>query len=168
MTIHIRKEKPEDICAIEMVTEAAYRKAPHTSHTEQFIVNALREAQALTLSLVAEENGVVIGHVAVSAVSISDGSQGWYGLGPISVMPDRQREGIGTLLMEAALDALRNIEAQGCVLLGSANYYRRFGFKADERLNFPEVPPEYFQMIAFTDHVPCGNVIYHYAFTVKK
>jgi predicted N-acetyltransferase YhbS len=106
MTIKIRNENNSDIEAITVVTVAAFLNAEHTSHTEQFIVSALRDSGALTISIVADKNNKVVGHVAVSPVSISDGSRNWYGLGPISVAPDFQNQGIGSLLMEAALDTL--------------------------------------------------------------
>ncbi len=80
----IREELPSDAAAIHAVTAAAFLNAPHTAHTEQFIVEALRKAGALTISLVAERGGEVVGHVALSPVSISDGSTGWFGLGPVS------------------------------------------------------------------------------------
>lgn len=80
-----RSEVPSDASAIHAVTVAAFRNAPHADHTEQFIVEVLRQAGALIVSLVAEEGERVIGHVAVSPVSISDGSTGWSGLGPIYV-----------------------------------------------------------------------------------
>jgi putative acetyltransferase len=100
MTIKIRSELPSDVTAIETVTAAAFLNAPHTSHTEQFIVNALRKAGMLSVSLIAEDNGEIVGHVAISPASISDGSSGWYVLDPISVAPDRQGLGIGSQLME--------------------------------------------------------------------
>ncbi len=80
MSVRIRNEAHEDVPAIEAVTPAAYQNAPHTSHTEQFIVAALRAAGALSVSLVAEAEGLVVGHVAVSPVTISDGTPDWYGL----------------------------------------------------------------------------------------
>ena len=89
----IRQESPSDVAAIHAVTAAAFLNAPHTAHTEEFIVEALRKAGALTLSLVAEQCGDVVGHVALSAVSVSYGSTGWYGLGPISVKPELQGKG---------------------------------------------------------------------------
>ncbi len=103
----IREELPSDAAAIHAVTAAAFLNAPHTAHTEQFIVEALRKAGALTISLVAERGGEVVGHVALSPVSISDGSTGWFGRGPVSVKPEFQRKGIGSLLMQAALRLLR-------------------------------------------------------------
>jgi len=89
----------------------------------------LRKAGALTISLAAEQDGEIVGHVAVSAVSMSDGSADWYGLGPISVTPERQRKGIGSGLMQAALRLLRERSPAGCVLVGDPAYYARFGFK---------------------------------------
>ena len=164
MSILIRNELPKDLEAIEVLTEAAFRNAPHTSHTEQYIVNALRNSNALSVSLVAEEFKVVIGHVAVSPITISDGSVGWYGLGPISVIPDRQGQGVGTQLMGKALEALKKLGANGCVLLGDPNYYRRFGFKPEAELVLPDVPSEYFQAISFCGKFPTGIVTYHEAF----
>ncbi|MFX5522399.1 N-acetyltransferase, partial [Acinetobacter baumannii] len=78
---------------LHALTEAAFRNAAHSSHTEQFIVDALRARGELSVSLVAEMDGKVIGHVAVSPVTISDGSTGWFGLGPISVLPAWQGQG---------------------------------------------------------------------------
>lgn len=100
--MQIRNETQEDVFAIEAVTTAAFLNAPHTSHTEQFIVAALRAAGALSVSLVAEAEGAIVGHVAVSPVTISDGTPDWYGLGPISVLPAWQGQGVGSALMRAA------------------------------------------------------------------
>jgi putative acetyltransferase len=164
MTIKIRNEIDKDITVITAVTIAAFLNAEHTSHTEQYIVSALRNSGVLTVSTVAELDNKVIGHVAVSPVSISDGSKNWYGLGPISVSPDYQNQGVGSLLMHSALDSLRQKNAAGCVLLGDPNYYCRFGFKSESRLVLPDVPPEYFQAVSFTNQFPVGIVNYHEAF----
>ncbi len=126
----IRKEVPTDVSSIEAVTVAAFLDVAHTNHTEQHIVNALRRSGALTISLVAELDGVLVGHVALSPVRIGDGSTNWFGLGPISVLPAHQRRGVGSALMAAALAALRHRGAQGCVVLGDPGYYGRFGFRA--------------------------------------
>ncbi|GAW65695.1 acetyltransferase [Geoanaerobacter pelophilus] len=103
MSLAIRKEAPADVAAIEAVTIAAFLNAPYTSHTEQFIVNALRKAGKLTVSIVAEEDGEIVGHVAVSPVSVSDRTTGWFGLGPISVLPEWQGRGVGSALMQEEL-----------------------------------------------------------------
>ena len=163
----IRLETPSDIAAIHDVTVAAFQYVPDTDHTEPFIVKALREASALTISLVAEESDVIIGHVAVSPVTISDGTTGWYGLGPISVSPVFQRQGIGSALMRSALQKLLELGAAGCVLLGDPAYYSRFGFEAKPSLKLANVPPEYFQALSFGVSIPHGAVTYHDAFNVK-
>ncbi len=167
MDLRIRAETSADLPQIEAVTIAAFLKAPHTSHTEQHIVNALRAAGKLSISLVAEIDGAVIGHVAISPVSISDGATGWFGLGPISVLPAYQRRGIGSRLMHEALRALRERGASGCVVLGEPEYYGRFGFQADPALVLPGVSPEYFQAISFDASRPRGTVSYHEAFDAQ-
>ena len=163
----VRNETAADIPAIETVTTAAFLNAPHTSHTEQFIVNALREAGKLTLSLVAEMEGAVIGHVAVSPVSISDDAPAWFGLGPISVLPEHQRRGVGSQLMREALRILRERGAAGCVVLGDPEYYNRFGFQVDPNLILSDVPPEFFQVISLGSSRPQGIVSYHAAFNAQ-
>jgi putative acetyltransferase len=163
--VRIRPEAAGDAAAIEALTVAAFRDHPHSGHTEQHIVRALRAAGQLTVSLVAiAPEGELIGHVAVSPVAMSDGTRGWYGLGPISVQPARQRLGIGTRLMHAALDALRALGASGCVLVGEPTYYGRFGFRAEPALTIPGVPPEYFQALVLAGPLPHATVTFHPAF----
>jgi putative acetyltransferase len=160
----VRVEVPVDVPSIEAVTVAAFLNAAHSSHTEQHIVNALRRSGALTVSLVAELDGVLVGHIALSPVSISDGSTHWFGLGPISVLPAHQGHGVGSALMQAALVALRQHGAHGCVLLGDPGYYGRFGFRATPDLVLPGVPPEYFQALHLGTATARGSVTYHPAF----
>lgn len=167
MSIKIRKEQPNDIQGIHEVTITAFLEAPHTDHTEQFIVKALRDAGALTISLVAEDEENILGHLALSPITISDGSDNWYGLGPISVLPSEQGKGIGSKLMNSAINELNNIGAKGCVLLGDPNYYHRFGFKPMGGLVLPDVPAEYFQALVLQGGLPQGNVTYHEAFSAK-
>jgi len=168
MTITVRTERPEDIEAIARLTEAAFRTEPHSSHTEQFIVNALRRSGSLTVSLVAVDSDTIVGHVAASPVAVSSGDAGWFGIGPISVSPDRQRQGIGSVLMKAALDELQHLGGIGCVVLGEPGYYGRFGFQADSRLELPGVPQKYFQAVVFRGEVPEGIVHYHKAFDATE
>lgn len=165
MNITIKNEAATDAPAIEAVTTAAFLEAEHSSHTEQFIVNALRRAGQLSVSLVAEDaGGQVVGHVAISPVRISDGSAGWYGLGPVSVAPEHQGRSIGTQLVNKALAALRELGASGCVVLGDPVYYGRFGFAATPALVYPGVPPQYFQALLLGGAMPSGTVAYHAAF----
>lgn len=167
MDIKIRDENDRDAKRIHRVTELAFRDAPHTDHTEQFIVAALRQAGALVLSRVAESEGKIVGHVALSPVSLSDGSADWFGLGPISVLPEYQGKGIGSKLMENAIAYLRDRGASGCVVLGDPNYYGHFGFKAVEGLVFPGVPEGYFQALSFGGDFPRAEVAYHEAFSTQ-
>lgn len=161
--MHIRAEYPADTPAIHALITAAFATAKHSSGTEADIVDALREADALTISLVAEDAGAVIGHVAFSPVTI-DNATAWYGLGPVAVSPGRQRKGVGNALIRAGLDQLKALGAAGCVLLGDPNYYRRFGFASDPKLFDGNVPSAYFQRLVFTGPAPVGEVTYHPAF----
>ena len=167
MNLKIRSEENGDVEAIDEVTTSAFMNAPHTDHTEQYIVRELRNSAALSVSLVAENQGEIVGHVAISPVTISDGAKGWFGLGPISVSPNIQRSGIGSKLMRSALETLKASGASGCVLLGDPAYYSRFGFQPESCLVLDEVPPEYFQAIQFSGVLPSGKVKYHEAFDAK-
>ena len=124
--IVIRCETDADAGAIADVTTAAFSTLPISNHTEQFIIAALRAANALTVSLVAEMDGRVVGHIAFSPVTMSDGSPGWYGLGPVSVLPAYQRQGIGGALIQEGLSRLKGLGARGCCLVGHPKYYKRF------------------------------------------
>ncbi len=95
----IRDEQDSDVIAISEVTRAAFADHPYSHQTEHFIVDALRAADALVISLVAEVDGKVVGHIAFSAATISSGDEAWYALGPISVLPEHQRQGIGKALI---------------------------------------------------------------------
>lgn len=165
--MQIRKEASSDAGAIEAVTIAAFQSAAHTSHTEQFIVRELRSSGQLTVSLVAEDDGAVIGHVAVSPVAISSGAPSWYGLGPVSVVPACQGRGVGAQLVEQALAELRALGAAGCVVLGEPSYYSRFGFNTEPSLALSGVPAEYFQVISFNGSLPSGTVSYHDSFAAE-
>lgn len=160
----IRNETKADVAAISEVTTAAFKTLPISNHTEQFIIHALRAADALTLSLVAEIGGQVVGHIAFSPVTISDGSTNWYGLGPISVMPRYQKQGIGTSLVNQGVSLLKEMGGQGCVLVGYPNYYNRFGFRNLPELVYEGVPQEVFLALPFSEQVPHGIVVFHQGF----
>jgi putative acetyltransferase len=162
--IVIRNETDADVGMISEVTVAAFKTLAISNHTEQFIIEALRAAKALTVSLVAELDGRVIGHIAFSPVTISDGTQGWYGLGPVSVLPEYQRQGIGKALIEEGLSRLKALGAHGCCLVGQPDYYKRFGFKNMPGFVHEGVPPEVFQALTFDGHIPHGTVAFHEGF----
>jgi putative acetyltransferase len=167
MSLAIRPESAADRVAIREVTRAAFVNAAHASHTEHLIVDALRQAGALSLSLVAETTDNIIGHVAVSPVTITDGAAGWFGLGPVSVLPAHQGHGVGSLLVQEALTILRQRAAAGCVVLGEPSFYSRFGFMCAADLVLPGVPAEYFQAICVHGALPRGEIRYHDAFNVS-
>ena len=160
----IRAEQPGDAAAIASVTTAAFETALHSGGNEAAIVEVLRAAGALSVSLVAEEGGAIIGHVALSPVRIDGAELGWFGLGPVSVRPDRQRLGIGAALVREALAQLSARGANGCVVLGDPAYYRRFGFEADPALYYEGVPPGYFMRLVLAGTAPSGRVDYHPGF----
>jgi putative acetyltransferase len=160
----IRNETPADINAIGELTIAAFRTLEISHHTEQFIVAALRAAKALTISLVAEADGRVIGHIAFSPVAISDGTRDWYGLGPVSVLPEHQRRGVGKALIAEGLRRLKELGAQGCCLVGHPDYYRQFGFRNAPELVLEGVPPEVFFALPFGGPMPRGMVAFHEGF----
>jgi putative acetyltransferase len=160
----IREETASDADGIADVTIAAFRAHPHSSQTEQFIVRGLRAAGALAVSLVAEIGGQLVGHVAFSPVEMSDGTSGWYGLGPVSVLPEHQRQGIGRALISEGLSRLKDFGARGCVLVGDPGYYSRFGFSNYPALVHEGAPQEVFLALPFGGHVPRGRAIFHLAF----
>jgi putative acetyltransferase len=160
----IRKEKRSDVEAITQVTIAAFRTLPISNHTEQFIIKALRAAGALTLSLVAEIDGEIIGHIAFSPVTISDGTKNWYGMGPLSVLPGYQKQGIGTSLVDEGLSSLKQLGGQGCALVGDPKYYKRFGFKNFPELVYEGVPQDFFLVLPLSEKIPQGTVVFHEGF----
>lgn len=162
----VRDEAPGDIAGIRDVTRAAFGTHPHSHQTEHLIVDALRAAGALAVSLVAEQEGRVVGHVAFSSVRITDGSGGWFGLGPVSVLPAWQRRGFGASLIQRGLARLRDMHAEGCVLVGEPDYYRRFGFARKPALEFDGVPQEYFLALDLRANDARGKVVYHTAFSI--
>lgn len=168
-SLTITDETRDDIAAIGQVTQAAFQTLAISQHTEQFIIAALRAAGALTLSLVARLDGRIVGHIAFSPVTISDGTPHWFGLGPVSVLPRHQRQGIGSALIRAGLARLQALPAGGCCLVGHPGYYGRFGFRNLPQLTIAGIPPEVFFALPFTPHpLPQGTVTFHEAFSARS
>lgn len=162
--ILIRNETRGDTFAIAEVTIEAFKTLEISNHAEHFIIEALRAANALAVSLVAEMDGQVVGHIAFSPVTISDGTPNWYGLGPVSVLPEHQRKGIGKALIEEGLSRLKGMNAHGCCLVGHPDYYRKFGFKNVSGLGHEGVPAEVFFALSFDGRTPQGTVTFHEGF----
>lgn len=106
-------------------------RAAFPSDDEARLVTLLWEADNVILSLVAEDDGEVIGHILFSPLTVEDGQTVHPGvcLGPVAVVPDRQREGIGAMLIGAGLQSLREMGHTAVFLLGHPDYYPRFGFR---------------------------------------
>jgi len=164
----IRLETPQDASEIEQVTLAAFAGKPYSDQTEHLIIQRLRELEALSLSLVADVEGRVIGQVTFSDVTIDGENCHSYGLGPVSVLPEFQRQGLGSKLIKAGLARIREMGAQGCALEGSPAYYQRFGFKPYPGFFYEGAPSaEYFMALPFFEEIPQGKVEFHPAFYVS-
>ena len=179
------------MAAIQQVNRKAFSK-PGKPATEHHIVDALRKDGQLCVSLVAvvsataatdtdESTGhkeEVVGHVAMSPVAIGGANNcGWYGLGPVAVMPHAQKQGVGSALIRAAHKLLSASGANGFVVLGDPRYYSRFGYKVTAGITFPDAPKEYFMALPLTGvqareeeeetgacSLPQGVVRYHDSF----
>ena len=161
----LRDEQPGDAAAMGDLVRAAFDGAPHSDGTEAAILDGLRCAGALRLSLVAELDSAIVGQVAFSPVTVDGADQGWLGLGPVAVRPDRQGRGIGEALIREGLARIAAAGAAGCVVLGDPGYYRRFGFRSGPGLMLPGPPPEYFQALILNGPAATGVVAYHPAFS---
>ncbi|MDR0213053.1 MAG: N-acetyltransferase [Comamonas sp.] len=149
--MNIRPETAQDAQAIEALILAAFHNHPHQDPakgtTEHLIVQGLRNAGALSLSLVAQDGEDIVGHVAFSPVSLEAASirpGTWLVMAPVSVAPARQGQGIGSRLIRQGLQQLKARGVEGVVVLGEPAYYTRFGFHHQHRLAVPGIPAEYF------------------------
>ncbi|MFW5735086.1 MAG: GNAT family N-acetyltransferase [Oceanidesulfovibrio sp.] len=164
--MHIRSETASDHDAIRTIHIAAFADHPFSRHTEHLIVDALREAGALAISLVADVDGDVIGHIAFSPVLLNGAVCGMQALGPVGVLPRLQRRGVGSGLVAAGLTALRENGASACVLVGDPAFYGRFGFTSSHALTMEGVPPDVFLSLRLSGEVARGVVTHHEAFSV--
>lgn len=160
----IRSETQRDVDAVREVNIAAFEHHPFSRQTEHLIVEALRAADALEVSLVAEIDGDVVGHIAFSSARIGDTSSGWFLLGPVAVLPEHQRKGVGRALVETGLDALRSRGACGCVLVGDPAFYCRFGFRQYPGVAWEGVPDENVLCLPISGDAPVGEASPHPAF----
>lgn len=164
----IRTERPGDEDAIHSLTLAAFEAMAFSDGSEASIIRSLRKSGDLALSLVAEENGTIIGHVAFSPVTIDAIHNDWFGLGPISVLPDRQRQGIGKALILKGLDVLKVRGARGCALIGYPEVYAPVGFESDGLLSYGKVDSSYIQRIVLSGPAPSGELRFSPAFEADR
>jgi putative acetyltransferase len=121
--VTIRPERDGDAAAIRDVNRSAF-----PTPAEADLVDSLRREGAATVSLVADDGGSIIGHILFSPVTMAGGSGHVLGLAPMAVRPERQRQGIGSQLVPAGLEACRRAGAGAIVVVGHPAFYPRFGF----------------------------------------
>lgn len=164
--MRIRVEKEQDREAVRAVNEAAFE-----SPAEADLADALREGACPVVSLVAEDEGAIVGHVMFSPVRLRGRPDlRLTGLAPIAVIPERQREGIGSALVRAGLEACGKLGFGAVVVLGHPGYYPRFGFVPATRFQIVceyDVPEGAFMIAELKPgylHRAAGTVQYHAAF----
>lgn len=156
----------EDFHDIGRVTAEAFAPMPFGNGTEAQLIESLRAAGALTVSLVAIMDEALVGHISFSPVMINDRPGNWYQLSPLSVIPPLQRRGVGSALIASGLHRLKDLCAGGCVLTGDPDYYGRFGFNSDPALTYQARPSRYFQRLVLDETPVSGDVKFHPAFDV--
>lgn len=145
----IREETPADISAVRRVNDAAFERPD-----EGNAVDRLRDHGQHLLSMVAEQNGEVLGHILFTAMTVDTpgGRMPAVGLAPLAVLPAHQRRGVGGALIRAALQGLREDGHRVCFVLGHPYYYPKFGFERSDRYGltcaYQGVPPEAFMVLA--------------------
>lgn len=160
----IRPERPDDHDVLGELITSAFAGRPYAEGDEAELLVALRRGDALVLSLVAELGGVVVGQAAFSPARASDGSEGWYALGPVAVLPAHQGQGIGSRLVRAGLEVLAGLGADGCILVGDPAYYTRFGFRVCPENAPVGQPADYFMVKVLGGRRPEGPISFHDAF----
>jgi putative acetyltransferase len=161
MMLLIRPEEPRDIAAIFDLVRRAFAPMPFADGTEQDLPNKFRSAGLLSLSLVAETNGSIVGHAALTPVTHESGAAEWFGLGPLAVEPDLQRKGIGKALIAEAKAWLVARRAAGCIVLGDTNYYPRHGFMPAPKSAPLKEPAEHFMVLEMRSAAPRGRFGFH-------
>jgi len=132
VTITIRPEEPRDIAVIRHVNEQAFARDGHLGTEEADLIDALRGNDHVVVSLVAEVNGQVVGHILFSPMTVESANGGIHqliALGPLAVLPEYQKQGVGSALMNTGLDEIRELGHGAVFLVGHASYYPRFGFR---------------------------------------
>jgi putative acetyltransferase len=158
--MQIIPERPRDAVAIRDLTQAAFAPMPFADETDHLLPERLRADGDLTLSLVAVEADQIIGHVAFSPATIGHEITGWIGLGPISVAPARQRQGIGSALCAKGCAIMERQGGLGVVLIGNPKVYAPMGFISDGNLSYRTLSPEIVQYKCLHGASPKGEVIF--------
>jgi len=163
-TLIIRDQTVADFATVHELVIAAFKTLPIACGREQFLMDELWRSGAATVALVAEEDSIVIGQAAFSKVLVGGADVSWHGCGPVSVLPPRHKQGIGSAMMREGLNCLRALGSKGCVVVGHPAYYPRFGFTCTDAMTLPGVPPDVFMAIRFDGDIPKGEVSFDKAF----
>ena len=154
MNINIRQEKENDYKLSENVVERAFKNAEHTDHREHFLVAKLRKSDVFVpeLSLVAEIDGEIVGHIMLTKLLIENEGNKFdsLALAPLSVLPEYQSKGIGSKLIRESLKIAKESGFKSVIVLGHYKYYTRFGFKPASiwGIKSPfDVPDEFFMAL---------------------
>jgi putative acetyltransferase len=161
MKLLIRTEEPQHIETIQDLIRRAFAPMPFGDNNDQHLTNRFRSAGVLSLSLVAEKEGVIAGHVALTPAVHESGAAGWFALGPLAVEPHLQRRGIGTALIAEAKAWLASRGAAGCIVMGDTNYYPRHGFLPAPETAPVNEPAAYFMVLAMQRQIPPGSFAFH-------
>ncbi len=162
----IRPEELGDAAAIHALVKLAFAPMPFSDGDEQDLVDALRAAGDLVLSLVeVDQTGLIIGHIGFSPVTIDHASCGWFQLAPVAVAPEVQRSGIGSALIEAGIARMKADGAAGIAVVGNPVYYERFSFAIIDGLApLSEHDQPYFRAMVLAGAAPTGTLRYSPAF----
>lgn len=174
MEIRLRQENKKDYETVFQLIEKAFEKEEYSDHSEQFLVNRLRDSDAFIpeLSIIAEVEGKIVGHILFTKLKIKNQSQSFQSLAlaPVSVLPEFQGKGIGSKLILYGHDVAKKLGYKSVILLGHQDYYPRFGYELCEKyhINMPfDVPAENCMVIALTEDGlkgVSGEVVYPKAF----
>ena len=174
MNLTIRQESSTDHKTVQSIIEAAFANEAMSDQTEHLLVARLRKSDAFIpeLSLVAEVDGQIGGHIILTKIIIKEGAveHPSLALAPVSVHPDFQKNGIGEKLIVESHRIAKSLDYQSIVLLGHAHYYPRFGYELTSKYNIRlpfEAPEECCMVIALqTDGLVgvSGKVVYSEAF----
>ncbi|MBT30161.1 MAG: GNAT family N-acetyltransferase [Thalassobius sp.] len=163
MKITIRQEITEDHKAVFELIEKAFKDEVYSDHTEQFLVERLRMSKAFepALSIVAEVDNKIVGHILLTKVKIKNGDDEFDSLAltPVSVLPDYQRKGVGRKLIEQAHQKAKELDFKSVLVLGHEAYYPKFGYQQANNfgIKFPfDVPPENCMAIELVENVLSG------------
>ncbi|QAT62933.1 N-acetyltransferase [Acidilutibacter cellobiosedens] len=175
MNIIIRQETEKDYKLSETVVEKAFKNAEHTDHKEHLLVAKLRKGGAFIpeLSLVAELDGEIVGHIMLTKLLIENEGSKYdsLALAPVSVVPEHQNKGIGSALISESLKIAKEIGFKSVIVLGHDKYYPRFGFKPASTWGIKapfDVPDEFFMALELGDGALediSGTVVYSKEFS---